>query len=75
MRPAPPQYALCLHDTHVDDLGILEHPAPNLEPGDVILLEDGREAFITARVDTPIGHPLTAMLEVVVGEPPEELQS
>ena len=64
-----------LHDTHANDLGILEHPAPNLVPGDVILLDDGREALITARVDTPIGHPLTAMLEVVVSESREELQS
>jgi hypothetical protein len=27
-----------LHDTPGDDLGLLEHPAPNLEPGDVVAL-------------------------------------
>jgi hypothetical protein len=26
--------------TTQDDLGTLEHPAPNLEPGDVIMLPD-----------------------------------
>jgi hypothetical protein len=31
-----------LHGTSGDDLGLLEHPAPNLEPGDVVVLEDGR---------------------------------
>jgi hypothetical protein len=30
-----------LHDTTGDDLGLLEHPAPNVEPGDVVELEDG----------------------------------
>jgi hypothetical protein len=37
-----------LHDTTGDDLGLLEHPAPNLEPGDVVVLADGREAVVTA---------------------------
>ena len=27
-----------LHDTAGEDLGTLEHPAPNLEPGDVVVL-------------------------------------
>jgi hypothetical protein len=26
-----------LHDTTGEDLGTLEHPAPNLEPGDVVV--------------------------------------
>jgi hypothetical protein len=30
-----------LHDTSGDDLGLLEHPAPNLEPGDVVVVADG----------------------------------
>jgi hypothetical protein len=51
-----------LHDTTGDELGLLEHPAPNLEPGDVGL-EDGR-ALVTARVETE-GGPLAALLEVV----------
>jgi hypothetical protein len=53
-----------LHDTSGDDLGLL-HPAPNLEPGDVIMFSDGREALVTARVEAEPG-PLTALLEVVV---------
>jgi hypothetical protein len=44
-----------LHDTTGDDLGLLEHPAPNVEPGDVVVLADGREAIVTARVETACG--------------------
>jgi urease accessory protein UreE len=40
-----------LHDTTGEDLGLLEHPAPNLEPGDVVVVADGREAVVTARVE------------------------
>jgi hypothetical protein len=54
-----------VHDTAGDDLGLLEHPAPNLEPGDVVVLGDGREALVTARVEAEPG-PLAALLEVVV---------
>jgi urease accessory protein UreE len=55
-----------LHDTTGDDLGLLEHPAPNLEPGDVVVA-DGREALVTVRVEAEPGPgPLVAMLEVVV---------
>jgi hypothetical protein len=32
-----------LRDITGDDLGLLEHPAPNLEPGDVVVVADGRE--------------------------------
>jgi len=46
------------------NLGLLEHPAPNVGPSDVIVLVDGREALVTARVDTD-GGPLAALLEVV----------
>jgi hypothetical protein len=28
----------------------VEHPAPNVEPGDVVMLPDGREVLVTARV-------------------------
>jgi len=31
-----------IHDTTGDDLGTVEHPAPNVEPGDVVMLVDGR---------------------------------
>lgn len=58
-----------LHDTTGDDLGVLLHPAPNVEPGDVIALADGREALVTCRVETGRG-PLAALLEVVVAPTP-----
>ena len=35
-----------LHDTTGDDLGLIEHPAPNVEPGDVLMLADGREVLV-----------------------------
>ena len=44
-----------VHATDGDDLGLLEHPAPNVEPGDVVVLADGREAIVTARVATKRG--------------------
>jgi hypothetical protein len=56
-----------VHDTTGEDLGLLEHPAPNLEPSDVVVVADGREAIVTARVDAEPGwgH-LVAMLEVAI---------
>ena len=54
-----------LHDTAGDDLGLLDHPAANVEPGDVVHLPDGREALVTARVETD-GEELWALLEVLV---------
>jgi len=44
-----------LHDPEGDDLGPVEHPAPNLEPGDVVVLTDGRETLVTARVEAEPG--------------------
>jgi hypothetical protein len=58
-----------LHDTTGDDLGLLEHPAPNLEPGDVVVLADGREALVTVRVETDGGQ-LAALLEVAIAPTP-----
>jgi len=56
-----------LHDTTGADLGLLEHPAPNLEPGDVVWLLDGDEAVVTARFETAPGPgPLVALLEVTL---------
>ena len=40
-----------LHDTTGDDLGVIEHPAPNLEPGDVVVIPDEREALDEAPTD------------------------
>jgi hypothetical protein len=63
-------YRYRLHATTGDDLGTVEHPAPNVEAGDVIVLSHGREALVTARVETS-GGALAALLEVaqVVAEP------
>jgi hypothetical protein len=56
-----------VHDTTGDDLGLLEHFAPNLEPGDVVVVADGREAVVTARVEAEPGWgQLVAMLEVAI---------
>ena len=56
-----------LHDTTGDDLGLLEHPAPNLEPGDAVVVADGREAVVTARVEAEPGWgQLVALLEVAI---------
>jgi hypothetical protein len=45
----------------------LEHPAPNIEPGDVVVVADGREAIVTARVEAEAGWgQLVALLEVAI---------
>jgi hypothetical protein len=60
-----------LHDTTGDDLGLLEHPAPNIEPGDVVVVADGREAIVTARVEAEPGWgQLVALLEVAIAPTP-----
>lgn len=55
-----------LHDHLGDDLGLVRHPAPNLEPGDMLMLADGQEALVVARVETGSG-PLAALLQLAVG--------
>ena len=60
-------YRYRVHDTTGDDLGAVQHPAPNVEPGDVVMLRDGREALVTARVESKPG-PLAALLEVAVAD-------
>jgi hypothetical protein len=54
-----------LHDHAGDDLGLSEHPTRTVEPGDVVVLSDGREAHVTARVEAESG-PLAALPEVAV---------
>ena len=55
-----------IRDATGADLGVLEHPAPNIEPGDVVWLPDGDEKIVTARVEAAPGPgPLAAMLEVM----------
>ena len=51
-----------VHDTTGDNLGLVEHPAPNLRPGDVVQLPDGREALVVAKVETGEA-PIAALLE------------
>jgi hypothetical protein len=55
-----------VHDTVGDDLGVIEHPASNVEPGDVVQLADGHDAIVTARVEIDDETPIAALLEVVV---------
>ena len=45
-----------------DDLGV-EHPAPDLAPGDIVFLADGREALVTMQVEWRPG-----LLEVLEGD-------
>lgn len=44
-----------LHDHAGDDLGLHEHPAPNLEPGDVVVFVEGREAVVQV-IEFPNGE-------------------
>lgn len=60
-----------VRDTTGDDLGLVEHPAPNVEPDDVVTLADGREALVTARVTAKPG-PFEALLEVAPVEETSE---
>ena len=46
------------NDTTGVDLGLLEHPAPNLEPGDVVAIP----MLVTARIEAEPGL-LAALLE------------
>lgn len=55
-----------LHDTTGDDLGLLQDPAPNVEPGDVVVLADDGEAIVMARFESQLGYPIQALLEVVM---------
>ena len=54
-----------LHDTTGDVLGLIEYFAPNLEPGDVVVLADRRAALVNSRVEGDVG-PLVAMLGVAL---------
>jgi hypothetical protein len=52
-------------DESGEELGVLEHPAPNVDVGDIVLLADNREAIVTARVEGGRGSRVTALLEIV----------
>jgi hypothetical protein len=60
-----------LHYTADDDLGLLQHPATNVEPREVVHLSDGRDALVAARAETN-DEAIWALLEVLVapGSPP-----
>ena len=59
-----------VHDTIGDDLRVIEHPAPNVGPGDVVVLDDDREALVTARVETNGVGSFAALLEVAIAPTP-----
>lgn len=53
-----------LHDTEGNDLGLIEHPATNLEPGDMVTTEDGRRWRVVRYVPAPEEAPVQRLLEV-----------
>ena len=70
VQDSPPMPTHRVHDTAGDDLGTIEHPAPNVEAGDVVVLEDGREALVSARVETGGRGSFAALLEVAIAPTP-----
>jgi hypothetical protein len=63
LRSVMPTY--CLQGEY-GYVGLLEHPAPNLEAGDIVVLGDGRQALVTARVESWRGSRFAAVLDVVL---------
>ncbi len=59
-------------DESGEELGVLEHPAPNVDVGDIVLLADNREAIVTARVEGGRGSRVTALLEIVLSPFPPD---
>ena len=49
---------------------MIDHPVSNVEPGDIVFLDDGRAALVTARVETDSVGPFTALLEVAIAPTP-----
>jgi hypothetical protein len=47
-------------------VGLLEHPAWDLKAGDVVVLGDGRQALVTARIESWRGSRFAAVLEIVL---------
>jgi hypothetical protein len=58
-----------LHDTDGGDQGDLQHPAPNLEPGDSATTEDGRRWRVVRYVPAPEEAPMHRLLEVEPSSP------
>ena len=57
-------YRYRLHDTEGNDLGAIEHPAPNLEPGDTVTTEDGTRWRVVRYVPAPAVAPVQRLLEI-----------
>jgi hypothetical protein len=57
-------YRYRLHDTDGDDLGELQHAAPNLEPGYMVTTDDGRRWRVVRYVPSPEGALVHRLLEV-----------
>lgn len=53
-----------LNDTEGGFVCELEHPAPNLEPGDVVTSPDGKRWRILRYVPAPEDAPIHRLLEV-----------
>jgi hypothetical protein len=49
---------------------MVEHPTAQLEPGDVVMLPDGREARVTGTIGVGSDSQFTPTLEVVVRPTP-----
>ena len=49
-----------------DDLGLLQYPAPTLEPGDEVTVADGGSAVVTRIVIAPVETKVHRLLEVTV---------
>ena len=57
-------YRYRLHSTEGDDLGVILHPAPNLESGDIVVTEDDRRWRVTRYVESTEADRIQRLLEV-----------
>lgn len=57
-----------LHDTEGDDLGVILHPAPNVETNDIVVTEDDRRWKVKRHVETREGDTIQRLLEVEPAE-------
>ena len=62
------RYRLFL-DANAHDLSVLDHPAPNLEADDEVVLEDGRRYRVVSYVPAPPEAPIHRILTL---EPVED---
>ena len=51
-----------LYDTTGGNLGQLEDPATTIAPGDIVVLEDGRDAHVTMRIEASDEHEGTTLV-------------